>query len=397
MDLKYSEHSLNTFSNESLKIEIQRIRDFYLSHSINPEGGFYQSLYEDGSVRKDGINHLVSSCRMTVNFARSKMVLGDLSDLDIVRHGLKYIETQHHRSDGLGYHWLLEGDRVLDEDQYCYGYAFLLLTYANAYQAGIQDAKSLIDNVHNQMCDYFWDDQAGLFADQYNIEQKKLAPYRGQNANMHACEALIAAFAATQKVQYLEKALLIAKNIVLRQTETTEGLIWEHYDQHWTPDFTYNINDPKNLYKPWGYQPGHFTEWAKLLLLLYRYSNQDWLVEKAGWLLDSAWKHSWDTDKGGMFYGFAPNFSPCDTDKYFWVQAESLAAFTIASKVIDKRFSEQAKSLMGYVEKAFVRPTTRVWWRVLDASGTPADKWVALPGAKCDYHTIGSYYDILQH
>jgi len=285
----------------------------------------------------------------------------------------------------------------LDEEQYCYGYAFLLLTYANAYQAGIDEAEPCIAEVYNQMCTYFWDDKAGLFADQYNIEQKKLDPYRGQNANMHACEALIAAFAATKEVQYLEQALRVAKNIVVRQTGTTEGLIWEHYDQNWTPDFTYNINDPKNLYKPWGYQPGHFTEWAKLLLILNSYSNQDWLVDKAEWLLDSAWKHSWDAKQGGMFYGFSPDFSPCDMDKYFWVQAESLAAFTIASNVIDNRFMEQTNTLTSYVEREFVRPVTRVWWRVLDASGSPVDKWIALPGAKCDYHTLGSFYDILQH
>jgi len=26
-----------------------------------------------------------------------------------------------------------------------------------------------------------------------------------------------------------------------------------------------------NLFRPWGYQPGHFTEWAKLLLQLERH------------------------------------------------------------------------------------------------------------------------------
>ena len=35
--------------------------------------------------------------------------------------------------------------------------------------------------------------------------------YRGQNANMHACEALIAAFEATNEQKYLDRALAICQ------------------------------------------------------------------------------------------------------------------------------------------------------------------------------------------
>ena len=42
---------------------------------------------------------------------------------------------------------------------------------------------------------------------------------------MHSCEALIAAFEATNQKKYLNRALLIAKNICVRQANLTEGLI----------------------------------------------------------------------------------------------------------------------------------------------------------------------------
>jgi len=56
------------------------------------------------------------------------------------------------------------------------------------------------------------------------------------------------------------------------------GLIWEHYDTNWEPDWDYNRDNPKHLSRPWGFQPGHQTEWAKLLLILERHAPRDWLL-----------------------------------------------------------------------------------------------------------------------
>ena len=40
-----------------------------------------------------------------------------------------------------------------------------------------------------------------------------LSPYRGQNANMHACEAMLAAYEATREPRYLERAATLAEHV----------------------------------------------------------------------------------------------------------------------------------------------------------------------------------------
>ena len=50
-----------------------------------------------------------------------------------------------------------------------------------------------------------------------------------------------------------------------RQAAKADGLVWEHYDRDWNVDWDYHRDDPKHLFRPWGFQPGHQTEWAKLL------------------------------------------------------------------------------------------------------------------------------------
>lgn len=389
---------LDSLSADSLRAHMRSIRDFYRQFSIDPDGGFFQSIAVDGSIRADRLHHLVSSCRITVNFARSAMFLDLPEDLEVVRHGLDFIETAHRRADGQGYHWLLQGSEALYTDQYCYGYAFLLLTYASAYKAGIDSAKEAMESVHHQMQTFFWDDSVGLFADQYSIDNQELSSYRGQNANMHATEALIAAYDASGDHRYLDQAQRIAENIVERCTVSTQGHIWEHYDSAWSPDFDYNRDDPKNLYKPWGYQSGHFTEWAKLLLIINFYRPADWMREQARFLLNEAWEFCWDEINSGLHYGFAPDGSICDSDKYFWVQAETLAALAIANRQgLNLAHKESLIQLEKYVNKYFIANNSNVWFRMLSAENKPSDEWVALPGAKCDYHTLGAYHDILRY
>ena len=66
-------------------------------------------------------------------------------------------------------------------------------------------------------------------------------------------------------------------------------------------------------------------EWAKLLLILERHRPEAWMLPTARRLFDTALDRAWDQEFGGVCYGFAPDGRLCDTDKYFWVQAEALA------------------------------------------------------------------------
>ena len=42
---------------------------------------------------------------------------------------------------------------------------------------------------------------------------------------------------------------------------------------------------------------------------------------------------AWEPELGGIVYGFGPDGKACDGDKYFWVQAESLAATALLTGI----------------------------------------------------------------
>ena len=184
---------------------------------------------------------------------------------------------------------------------------------------------------------------------------------------MHSCEALISAFEATNEQKYLDRAHLIANNICNKQASIADELIWEHYDSNWQIDWTYNKDRPDDLFRPWCFQVGHLTELAKLLVILERYIDEEWLIPRAVKLFDDAVEMGWDEKSGGLVYGFAPNGDVCDSDKYFWVQAESLAAAALlAQRMNDEYYWKWYDRIWTYSWNHMIDQKYGAWFRILD-------------------------------
>jgi mannose/cellobiose epimerase-like protein (N-acyl-D-glucosamine 2-epimerase family) len=212
---------------------------------------------------------------------------------------------------------------------------------------------------------------------------------------------MLAAFQATGETRFLQRAEELAWNITQRQAGRANGMIWEHYRSDWSVDWDFNLHDKANLFRPWGYQPGHFTEWAKLLLLLEQHGAQlqrgtDWLLPAAQKLFKLAITYAWDKQHGGIHYGFAPDGTVCDADKYFWVQAETLAAAAmLAARSGDTQYRKLYEELWQYSWTHFVDHQHGAWYRILTADNRKYSDEKS-PAGKVDYHTMGACYDILR-
>tara|TARA_B110000902_G_scaffold41230_1_gene44527 strand:+ start:549 stop:1763 length:1215 start_codon:yes stop_codon:yes gene_type:complete len=385
----------NFRATDFLAQHIQTTMNFYHPRAIDPKGGFFHYFRDDGSVYDAHARHLVSSTRFIFNYSEAARYFGNAEYLAAAHHGLDYLRSAHLNPQNGGYTWLIKDGQAVDQTNHCYGLAFVLLAYASAVKAGITEAQAYVHETFALMEQHFWLPEHGLYADEASVDWKIVSPYRGQNANMHSCEALIAAFEATGHKPYLDRAMLLAHNICVRQTQTTQGQIWEHYDPTWRPDWNYNQHDPQNLFRPWGYQPGHFTEWAKLLLILDRYQPKPWLLVTAKQLFDQALEKAWDHEYGGVCYGFSPSGDVCDADKYFWVQAESIAAAALLAQATgEQRYWDWYDTLWAYVWTHFVDHEYGAWYRILKPENSPYDK-LKSPAGKTDYHTMGACYEVI--
>jgi len=378
---------------------IRHTMAFYHPRAIDARGGFFHFFRDDGSVYDTHTRHLVSSTRFVFNYAMAYRRFGDVAYLRAVEHGTAFLRERHRNASTGGYAWLLDGERDADATNHCYGLAFVLLAYAHASMAGVAPARAWIDETFDLMERKFWSPASALYADEAAADWSAVSPYRGQNANMHACEALLAAFDATGQTRYLERAAKLARNITVRQAALAHGLIWEHYHADWSVDWDYNRHDKTNIFRPWGYQPGHLAEWAKLLLVLERHADRlsatQWLAPRAAELFDAAMKHAWDDEHGGIVYGFAPDGSICDGDKYFWVQAEALAAAALlAKRTGDDKYWQWYQRIWDYCWSHFVDHRHGAWYRILTRDNRKYSDEKS-PAGKTDYHTMGACYEAL--
>jgi mannose/cellobiose epimerase-like protein (N-acyl-D-glucosamine 2-epimerase family) len=392
---------MNFYQKDFLLKHSQGILNFYDDIVIDPTGGYFQNYYDDGTLFSPELKQLVSSTRIVVNYALAAKVLNNEKYFTYAQHGLDFIEQVHWREESQSYAWVLRDNQPDDMTQQAYGYAFVLLAYAAARKVGIINCDDKLILLYDLLEKRFFQSEYGLYAD--TIEASgELNIYRGQNANMHLCEAMLAAYDATKLPQFLNRAELIAKNICQRQAALSEGevkgLIWEHFTQDFQIDWQYNQEDPKNLYRPWGFQPGHQTEWTKLLLQLNQYAPAAWLVEKAEFLFNQAYSKAWDHVYGGLIYGFDPNGGCCDDDKYFWVQAESFAAAAALYRVTNKKeYLQQYQALWAYSWEHFVDHQHGAWYRVLKVNNEKYSNEKSSAGAKCDYHTLGACFSVLNN
>ena len=381
---------------EFLIDHIKSIMKFYHPRCIDNEtGGFFQHFRDDGSIYDFDTRHLVSSTRFIFNYSMASIEIDNDEYKDVIRHGIKYLREFHLNKKTGSYAWILKGKEVQDSTNYCYGFAFVLLAYSTAFKAGISEAKDYIEETFETMEKYFWLDEFGLYSDEINSDWSKPSDYRGQNANMHSCEALISCFESTNQIKYLNRALLIAKNICVKQASLADGLIWEHYDSNWQINWSYNKDRPDDLFRPWGFQVGHLTEWAKLLVILERYSDEDWLLPRAIELFGDAVEIGWDELNGGLYYGFAPNGDVCDKDKYFWVQAESIAAAAVlANRTGDDYYWDWYEKIWQFSWSHMIDHKHGAWFRILDSNNNKYDD-LKSPAGKTDYHTMGACYEVL--
>ena len=391
-------------SREFLLGHIQQTMAFYHPRCLDPAGGFFHFFKDDGTVYDARTRHLVSSTRFVFNYAMAFREFGAAEYFAAVRHGVAFLRSAHRNPATGGYAWLLRfeggGREVVDGTNHCYGLAFVLLAYAHALRARLEEARTYLRETFDLMEARFWSPEHGLYADEASADWERLSPYRGQNANMHSCEALIAAFEATNDARYLARAMTIARNITVRQASLAQGLVWEHYHDDWSVDWDYNREDKTNIFRPWGYQPGHLTEWAKLLLILDRYAKRlpgdaSWLLPRAWELFDAALDKAWDQQHHGICYGFAPDGTICDGDKHFWVQAESFAAAALlGARTGDARYWDWYERIWRYSWEHLVDHRYGAWYRILTRDNRKYSDEKS-PAGKTDYHTMGACYEVL--
>jgi mannose/cellobiose epimerase-like protein (N-acyl-D-glucosamine 2-epimerase family) len=400
---------------EFLRRHVLDTMAFYEGRALDATGGFFQFFKDDGTVYDRRTRHLVSSTRYVFTQAMAWRHFRRPEWAASTRHALAFLAAAHRQPDG-GFAWVVDWHdgraTVVDGTNHAYGLAFVLLAHAHALRAGVGEAAAGLEATWQSMECHFWQPAHGLYADEAD-PQWRLSPYRGQNANMHACEATMAAWRATGERRYLDRAVMLADAVTSRlaarsaglpgATAETSSLVWEHFTPDWALDPDYHRHDREDIFRPWGFQVGHQAEWAKLLVQLDALAPAPGRLARARALFDAAVRLGWDGAHGGLVYGLAPDGTLHDGDKYHWVQAESLAAAACLAVAVQRAggpadavdgYWAWYDRLWAYVWRHFVDHRHGAWYRILAPDNAKLTDEKS-PAGKVDYHDMGACYDVL--
>lgn len=361
------------------------LRQFQFT-SIDPAGGFYDLDIAGQPRRETALRELVTTTRVTHCFAIAHL-LGWPGAATLVRHGLAALWNLHRDAVNGGYHWQVGPGA--DGSKQAYGHAFVLLAASSARMAGFAEAEPILTDVTEVLETRFWEPRHGAVAEEFTADWAPLSAYRGQNANMHLTEALMAAYEATGERLYLDRAETIADLIINRHARAAGFHVVEHFDSEWRPDHAYRGSD---MFRPQGLTPGHGLEWSRLVAQLHVLGGRrrDWMPEAAASLFHQAVTDGWDPDTGGFYYTLDYNRAPLIRDRLWWPCCEAVAAAAFLGQLTgDWTYEVWYRRVWDWAAQRLADPVHGGWYPELDESLTPRPRFFT--GKPDIYHLLQSF------
>jgi sulfoquinovose isomerase len=381
--------------------QFDAIVDFAKNSRVDTGFGY---LDANGSVDTSKPVELWITCRMTHVFSLAS-IKGDEGAAELAEHGIKALSRAFLDEEYGGWYSAighsLDPVEVVDGTKAAYAHAFVVLAASSATIAEIPGAAELLELALTNQDDYWWEAEHAKVRESYNREMTETEDYRGVNANMHTVESYLAAFDATSDMQWLHRAVAILNWVINEQAANNDWRIPEHYTTDWEPIPDYNIDKPKDPFRPYGYTPGHGLEWARLALhagaqmARIGESVPRWIRDSAEKLIERAVEDGWDVDgQPGFVYTTDREGKPVARERMHWVACEAIGAVVTLASAFDGEDgfepSQDKAPLWGwaeqwwsYCEDNLIEAPGR-WWHELDENNQPST--VTWPGKPDAYH-----------
>lgn len=352
--------------------------------SLRPDAGFH-TLDHAGAPMPDETQELHTTTRLVHSYALGRLVGAEGADA-MIDQGMRFLASHHRDRDHGGYLWALDGERVADGRKLAYGHVFVLLAGASALQAGHPDAARLIDDVWNVLERHFWEEERGLFRDEWNRDWTPFSTYRGMNANMHGVEALLTAHEATGRAVFLDRAGRILDFFVGRIAPQYGWRLPEHYTAEWRVDPAYAGNP---MFRPAGTTPGHSFELGRLLLQYWDLRGRPAgdAPAHARRLIEQALSDAWNAERGGFAYTLDFSGHVAIGDRYWWPVTEAIGAVAALIK-LERRAEDERwyRRLWDFAGQHLIDRERGGWYPEIDADGRPVA--IQFKGKPDIYHSV---------
>jgi mannose/cellobiose epimerase-like protein (N-acyl-D-glucosamine 2-epimerase family) len=348
--------------------------DYFQYRAVHAGGGFIDLDPLGKPINPaNPVRPIHGTARMVHCFAIASL-LGRPGSDEIVDHGMRFLWERHRDPEQGGYFWSVDNDGPKDDTKQGYGHAFVLLAASSAKVVGHPLADDMLADITELLNTRFWEERHGAIIEEFSRDWVAVPNYRGQNSNMHLTEALMAAFEATGDRSYLDKAESIAELIIHKRAGELGYRVAEHFDEDWQMLLDYQGSE---MFRPSGATPGHWLEWARLILQLWVLGGkkQAWMPEASAALFRNAVELGWDHWNGGLFYTLDWNNQPIMRHKLWWPMCEGAGAAAFLNEHQPGAFHEAwYRRLWGAIAQHYIDHENGGWFEELDEKLEPAHK-----------------------
>ena len=366
----------------------------FLMNDVHRQFTFFdKSLKADGSfdvldIHGTALPHAGQELHTTTRLIHSYslgMAIGHPQSDRMVDAGMAYLWHKHRDQQYGGFFWSVDEKNILDDVKLAYGHVFVLLAASSAKLAGHPEADRLLTDVAEILDRHYWDDQAGLYRDEFTRDWQPFSTYRGMNANMHAVEAMLGAFEATGEPLWLDRAGRILNFFTKQIAPAYDWRLPEHYHENWQVDPDYSGNP---MFRPAGCTPGHSFELSRLMLQHFDLSGRTdtTAVKRASCLVMQAFKDAW-LPNGGLAYTVRLDGSIDIAARYWWPITEAIGVLATLQKLNETQDSETLyRRIWTFANAQMIDHENGGWFPELDVNGKPVSQQFL--GKPDIYHSI---------
>lgn len=376
-------HPISWFERAShqhwLEAEGERLLAFYRA-ARHPKGGF-AALDDNGHLPKDAQPDTMQTARMTHCFSLATL-RGEPGVKPLAQHGIDALKGILRDDKYGGWYGALPINKKTNSSKLAYIHAFITLSAASAWQAGIAGAREVLDDAINVINTHFWSEKEGLVHESFSRDWSKEEAYRGGNSNMHTTEAFLELADVLNEPHWRERALSIVTFIIHKHARKQGYRVVEHFDESWNEWPDYNKESPADPFRPYGATPGHSFEWARLILhleaglLAHGEDTPHWLLEDAEGLFHKAIEVGWNVDgEPGLIYSHDWDNKPIIRKRMHWTLAEATeAAYALFKRTGNPDYEAWYRTFWDYIDGYLIDREKGSWWQELDEKNQPSSE-----------------------
>ena len=372
--------------------EFNNILTYWINYSIDEEkGGFYGRVTADNKPVPDESKSIVVNSRILWTFSTAYILFRKQSYWAAATRAFNYIESHFIDKENGGVYWSVNADgSPLERKKQIYGHAFAIYGLSEYYRATKQTkALDLAIELYKLVEKYSYDPKNGGYIEAFAPDWSQTNEYilsqgdhrKSMNTHLHLLEAytnLYRAFPDVGLRQQLKKMLNIFTEHIIANNRMRL-----FFDEQWHVKST-EISYGHDIEASWLlYETAEVLDDKPILLKIKEVSLGMAKAAVDGLAAD-----------GGLNYELNVTTNHLNTNKDWWVQAETMVGFYNAYQLSGKvNYLEKATNSWEFIKKYLIDKQHGEWfWGVKeDHSVYNKDKinfW------KCPYHNARACLEI---